>query len=214
MDAKERCRKIYRFIRQFMEENHMAPSYRQICDGVGISSTSTVSKDVHQLEADGLLKMTEGTYRSIHLTTPSSTSAPADDASFPMTTRDDVYDIPVYGSVAAGAPIYADDVIEDTLPLPASFFPNDGADYFLLEIHGESMIDAGIFNGDHVIVRCQNTARNGQQVVALIEDEATVKTFYRHDDHVELRPENPNYTPIRIRDCRILGVVCGLYRLY
>ncbi|MDD7593175.1 MAG: transcriptional repressor LexA [Peptoniphilaceae bacterium] len=209
MDATQRRRDVYRFIRQFFEEQGMAPSYRQICDGVGIASTSTVSKDLHILETHGLIKMTEGNYRSMQLVDAiQQPSAPA------TATRDDIYDIPVYGAVAAGSPIYADDICETTLPLPASFFPNDGGDYFLLEIHGESMIDAGIFDGDHVIVRRQETARNGQQVVALIEDEATVKTFYRHPDHIELRPENPNYRPIRVRDCRILGVVCGLYRIY
>lgn len=211
--TEERRRKVFQYIADYLDENGYPPSYREIGSAVGIPSTSTVSADVHALIKKNVLSMDQNSYRSLQIVrvpdgdTPSRLS-PTD------SIRDDVFDIPVFGPVAAGAPIYADDHVEESIPLPSSFFHNDGADYFILEIHGESMIEAGIYDGDHVIVRKQDYARNGQQVVALIEDSATVKTFYQHKDHIELRPENASMDPILVKDCRILGIVSGLYRLY
>lgn len=211
--AEERRKKIFQFIAQYLEENGYPPSYREIGSAVGIPSTSTVSADVHELIKKRILSMDQSSYRSLQIVrVPEGMESKQEEP--PVHIRDDVYDIPVFGPVAAGAPIYADDHIEDSIPLPSAFFHNDGADYFILEIHGESMIEAGIYDGDHVIIRRQDTARNGQQVVALIEDSATVKTFYQHKDYVELRPENASMDPILVKDCRILGIVSGLYRLY
>lgn len=216
MNATQRERRdaILKFITDYWNREKMPPSYRQIGEAVDIPSTSTVSKDVHALIEEGKLTMATGKYRSLRPAGPLSTNSWTDRPAPTAPMRDDVYDIPRYGSVAAGAPIYADDTVESMVPLPSTFFPNDGSDYFILDIHGDSMMDAGILDGDHVIVRKQNTAKNGEQVVALIEDSATVKTFYRHADHIELRPENMDYAPIIVKECLILGVVLGLYRLY
>lgn len=211
--TEERRRKVFQYIADYLDENGYPPSYREIGSAVGIPSTSTVSADVHALIEKKVLSMDRNSYRSLQIIrvpdSEESKQLPSSD-----NIRDDVFDIPVFGRVAAGAPIYADDHVEESIPLPSSFFHNDGADYFILEIHGESMIEAGIYDGDHVIVRKQDYARNGQQVVALIENSATVKTFYQHKDHVELRPENASMDPILVKDCRILGIVSGLYRLY
>lgn len=211
--TEERRRKVFQYIADYLDENGYPPSYREIGSAVGIPSTSTVSADVHALIKKNVLSMDQSSYRSLQIV-----RVPDGDKSNRLTppdnSRDDVFDIPVFGPVAAGAPIYADDHVEESIPLPSSFFHNDGADYFILEIHGESMIEAGIYDGDHVIVRKQDYARNGQQVVALIEDSATVKTYYQHKDHIELRPENASMDPILVKDCRILGIVSGLYRLY
>lgn len=206
----ERRKKVFQYIAQYLEENGYPPSYREIGAAVGIPSTSTVSADVHALIDRKMLSMDQSSYRSLQIIDGHQSDRPDKTGDL----RDDVYDIPVFGAVAAGAPIYADDYVEESIPLPSTFFHNDGADYFVLEIHGESMIEAGIYDGDHVIVRRQDTARNGQQVVALLEDSATVKTFFKHPNYVELRPENSAMDPIIVRDCRILGVVAGLYRLY
>ncbi len=213
-DLTQRRKEVLQYIAQFMEENAFAPSFREIGSACNISSTSTVSGDVHALIKKGYLSMDSTAYRSLRVadvvreafTLRESSKAPSD--------REDVYEIPVFGNVAAGAPIYADDYIEDTIPLPSSFFPNDNREYFVLKIHGDSMIEAGIFDGDHVICRKQDTARPGEQVVALLEDSATVKTYLPHADHIELHPENSSMEPIRVREVTILGVVCGLYRLY
>lgn len=207
--AQKRRSAMVRYISSYWMENGIAPTVREIQEALGIRSTSTVSKDLHALIDAEQITMTKGSYRSIRPVEDLSVQETQD-----MPYREDVFDIPVYGAVAAGQPIYADDYTEESIPLPTAFFHQDGSDYFILKIHGESMIEAGIFDGDHVIVRRQQTARNGQQVVALIEDSATVKTFFQRAGYVELRPENAALEPIIVKECRILGVVCGLYRLY
>lgn len=208
--VKKRRLAMLQYISAYWEKNHIAPTVRELQGALDIRSTSTVSTDLHALMDAGKIIMTEGSYRSIRPIADVEEVEDTTDSPY----RSDVFDIPLYGAVAAGSPIYAEDVTEESVPLPSSFFPNDGADYFVLEIRGESMIEAGIYDGDHVIVRRQDTARNGQQVVALLDDSATVKTFFRRPDHIELRPENAAMDPIIVKDCRILGIVCGLYRLY
>lgn len=207
--VQKRRSAMLRYISSYWTENSIAPTVREIQEALSIRSTSTVSKDLHALIDAEQITMTKGSYRSIR---PVEDLSAAETKEAPY--REDVFDIPVYGAVAAGQPIYADDYTEESIPLPTAFFHQDGGDYFILKIHGESMIEAGIFDGDHVIVRRQQTARNGQQVVALIEDSATVKTFFQRAGYVELRPENAALEPIIVNECRILGVVCGLYRLY
>lgn len=220
----ERRKQILIYVIKYIEENNYPPSYRDIAAAINIPSTSTVAKEITSLIDDGYLEKDSKNYRSICIVQNkimeefpelcsefSSNSNPAKSAS---EARNDVFDIPVYGDVAAGLPILATDEIEDTIPLPSSFFPNDNAEYFVLKIKGDSMIEIGIFDGDHVIVRRQNVARNGQQVVALIEDSATVKTFFQRQGYVELRPENSEMEPIVVKECSILGIVVGLYRLF
>lgn len=129
-------------------------------------------------------------------------------------TRSDILDIPLVGQVAAGTPILAEENITDTFPIPARYVGTDG-DHFMLAVRGESMIEAGILDGDYILVRQQGTAQNGQMVVAMVdgfESEATVKTFYREKDHIRLQPENSSMSPILVRDVKILGVVKGVFR--
>ncbi|MDY3052693.1 MAG: transcriptional repressor LexA [Ndongobacter sp.] len=215
-----RRQNMLRYIAQYTREKKYGPSVREIQAALSIGSTSTVSADLHALIDSGFLRMEKGAYRSMQLVEsrlceymPPETERSNANEPRPAAAREDVLEIPRYGDVAAGLPIYADNYVEDTVPLPSSFF-QVGQDYFILTISGDSMIEAGILDGDHVLIRRQNTARNGDQVVALIEDSATVKTFFQRDGYVELRPENSSMNSILVRECRILGVVSGLYRLY
>lgn len=213
-----RRQNMLRYIAQYTKEKKYGPSVREIQAALSIGSTSTVSADLHALIDAGFLRMEKGAYRSMQLVESRlceymPQEFERDRRNENTTVREDVLEIPRYGDVAAGLPIYADNYVEDTVPLPSSFF-QVGQDYFILTISGDSMIEAGILDGDHVLIRRQNTARNGDQVVALIEDSATVKTFFQRDGYVELRPENSSMNSILVRECRILGVVSGLYRLY
>ncbi len=221
-DLTERRQRVLRYIAQYIKEKSLSPSYREIKSALDIPSTSTVSNDIHHLIKAGFLSMETGNYRSLQVVeefTHQYMPQDIEDGGHPLeesisSFRNDVYEIPLYGNVAAGAPIFADDYVEDSIPLPANFFKNGQEEYFILTISGESMIEAGIYDGDNIIVRKQNTANNGDQVVALIEDSATVKTFLRRPGYIELRPENQDMESIIVKDCEILGVVCGLYRLY
>ncbi len=220
----ERRKQILVYVIKYIEENNYPPSYRDISAALDIPSTSTVAKELTKLIDEGYLEKDPKNYRSICTVQSkimesfpelySEFSSNRNKSKSVSEIRNDVYDIPVYGDVAAGAPILATDEIEDTIPLPSSFFPNDQARYFVLKIKGDSMIEIGIFDGDNVIVKRQNVARNGQQVVALIEDSATVKTFFQRQGYVELRPENSEMEPIIVKECSILGIVVGLYRLF
>lgn len=240
-DLSERRQRVLLFIAQYSKEKSLSPSYREIQKALAIASISTVYSDVHHLIEKGFLAMERGNYRSLQVvddfvheymppnqdggaaaggnaaSSKAKGSSPAKDnqkVEYLSQIRNNVYDIPLYGNVAAGAPIFADDYVEDSIPLPADFFHNDQEEYFLLTISGDSMIEAGIYDGDNIIVRKQNTAKNGDQVVALIEDSATVKTFFKRPGYIELRPENRDMEPIIVTECDILGIVCGLYRLY
>ena len=133
----------------------------------------------------------------------------------PAPTRTDVVDLPVIGRIAAGTPILAQENIEDTFPVPARFVGR--GENFMLTVHGESMVEAGIFDGDYILVESQNTANNGDIVVAMVdgfESEATVKTFYKEKDHIRLQPENSAMSPILVRDVKILGKVKGVFRYF
>ena len=127
-------------------------------------------------------------------------------------TRREVVNVPLIGQVAAGEPILAEENIENYFPVPAEFMPNEQS--FMLKVKGESMINVGIFDGDSILVKEQNTARNGDIVVALIDDSSTVKTFYKEDGHIRLQPENDTMDPIIVEDCTILGKVFGVFRFF
>lgn len=218
----DRQEKIFHYIEKYIKKNRYAPSYREIGRDLDIPSTSTVYADIHKLIDRGYLSMDKGSYRSLKVIASredqpekeESSREKKDSSKEAAQSRDDILDIPVYGDVAAGLPIYADDYIEETLPLPASFFPRGSDQYFILTVQGESMIEAGIFDGDKLICKKADIASNGQKVVALVEDSATVKTFYQRDGYVELHPENSSMKPILLKECKILGIVIGLYRLY
>jgi len=195
----ERQQQILDFIRQRIKNNGYPPSVREIGEAVGLRSSSTVHAYLVQLEEMGLIRKDPTKPRAI---------IPVDiDDSKPSSTA---LSLPLVGKVAAGAPILAEQNIETYLSIPAEMVGY--GTHFLLQVKGDSMIEAGILDGDYLIVRQQNQASNGDIVVAMVEDEATVKRIYFHSDHIELRPENSAMEPFRVPQAQILGKVTGLMR--
>ena len=198
--------KIYDYIIEFIGKEGYPPSVRDICQGTGIRSTSTVHSHLKRLQDSGKLDYTAGRRRAISI----NEAAPKQTESYSDLS---IMQLPLVGVITAGAPILAQENIERTLPFPSDFFSNKG-DVFVLKVRGDSMENAAILDGDYVIIQKQNTARFGDYIVALIEDEATVKTFVKIDGKPFLRPENPRYSPIPFynENCQILGKVVGVFR--
>lgn len=193
------------------------PTVREICAALGIKSTSTAHKDIESLVKQGYLVKDPSKPRALMVVDPVSGRQDngAGQENGISQLRDDVIDIPVVGRVAAGTPILAEQNIEDTFPLPARY-ASSGTN-FMLRVHGESMIEAGIMDGDLILVQQSETASNGEIVVAMIdgfESEATVKTFYKENGHIRLQPENSSMSPIIVKDVRILGKVKGVFRYF
>lgn len=195
-DTQER---ILAYIQSEIKARGYAPSVREIGEAVGLKSTSTVHGHLTRLEKKGLLHRDAMKPRAMGLP---EVSAPDDPV--------DVLRVPVVGRVAAGIPILAEENIEETLPLPAEL-AGDG-EHFVLRVRGDSMIEAGILTDDYIVVRRQPDARNGDIVVALVEDEATVKRFYKENGHFRLQPENSAMSPIIVNEVVILGKVVSLLR--
>lgn len=192
---------ILRYIYDTVEKRGFPPTVREICQGVQLSSTSTVHGHLSRLERKGLIVKDATKPRALEIT---------DEGKKAIGVKPT--EIPVVGVVTAGQPILAVEDIEDYFPLPPDL-ENDAGDLFMLRVHGESMINAGILNGDNVIVRKQSSATNGEIVVAMTdENEATVKRFYKEKDHYRLQPENDNMAPIILNSVHILGKVVGIYR--
>ncbi|MCL1879370.1 MAG: transcriptional repressor LexA [Actinomycetia bacterium] len=206
-DLSKRQKEVLDFLRAYIDQNAYPPSVREICEAVGLSSPSTVHAHLNSLEEKGYIRREGAAARAISLIEADDGASPSED--FDHLLRN-VVSLPLVGQVAAGAPILAVENIEENLPLPKQVVGDTAS--FLLTVRGESMIDAGILNGDYVVVREQPTANNGDIVVALIDDEATVKTFYRETDRIRLQPENPTMEPIYVRDVTILGRVIALLR--
>ena len=177
------------------------PTVREICETVHLKSTSSVHSHLETLEKNGYIRRDPTKPRAIEIC----------DDSFQM-VRTEMVSIPVVGNVAAGQPILAEENVLEYFPVPADLVPQ--GESFILNVRGESMINAGIFNGDRVFVQSCNTAKNGEMVVALIDDSATVKTFYKENGHIRLQPENDTMDPIIVEDCQILGRVFGVLRLF
>ena len=177
------------------------PTVREICETVHLKSTSSVHSHLETLEKNGYIRRDPTKPRAIEIC----------DDSFQM-VRTEMVSIPVVGNVAAGQPILAEENVLEYFPVPADLVPQ--GESFILNVRGESMINAGIFNGDRVFVHSCNTAKNGEMVVALIDDSATVKTFYKENGHIRLQPENDTMNPIIVEDCQILGRVFGVLRLF
>jgi len=194
--------KILDYIKEETLTKGFPPSVRDICAAVNLKSTSSVFTHLGNLEKKGYIKRDPTKPRAITIC----------DDSFNM-IRTEIVSIPVVGQVAAGTPILAEENIDSYIPIPASMCPK-GSDAFILNVKGDSMINAGIYNGDQIFVEVCNTAKNGDQVVALIDDSATVKTFYKENDHIRLQPENDSMDPIIVDDCKILGKVFGVMRFY
>lgn len=198
---------VLRFIQEFSAENGYAPTVRETAAGTGFSSPSSVKYQFDALEKKGYLAKDPRRPRTLMLT-PLATGEP--DNVVEMPERADAVDVPLVGRIAAGSPVLADQRVEEVFSLPRHMTGN--GEMFMLEVSGDSMIDVGIFDGDWVVVRQQNTANRGEIVAALIEDEATVKTFDQRDGHVWLLPQNPDYAPIPGDQCTILGRVVTVIR--
>lgn len=192
---------ILEYIKHEIINKGYPPAVREICEAVHLKSTSSVHAHLESLEKNGYIRRDPTKPRAIEIM----------DENFNLTRRE-VVNVPVVGSVAAGQPILAVENIESYFPIPADLMPNQES--FLLKVKGESMVNAGIFDGDQVLVQKQPTAENGEIVVALIDDSATVKTFYKEADHIRLQPENDAYDPIILSDCTILGKVFGVFRFF
>lgn len=192
---------ILEYIKNQILERGFPPAVREICEAVHLKSTSSVHSHLETLEKNGYIRRDPTKPRAIEIL----------DDTFNLTRRE-MTNVPMIGHVAAGQPILAQENIEDYFPIPVEKLPN--APTFLLKIHGESMINAGILNGDYVLVEQTSAAENGEMVVALIEDEATVKTFYKEKDRIRLQPENDFMEPIIVPDISILGKVIGVFRLF
>ena len=191
---------ILEYIKENILKRGYPPAVREICEAVHLKSTSSVHSHLETLERNGYIRRDPTKPRAIEIL----------DDEFALTRREMVQ-VPMIGTVAAGQPILAQENIEDYFPIPANLLPN--AETFMLRIKGESMIDAGIYDGDRVIVSQTNVAENGDIVVALIEDSATVKRYYKEKGCYRLQPENATMEPIIVNDLEILGKVIGLFRM-
>ena len=212
--SKQREERILAFMKKEIAAKGYPPTVREICQELGIKSTSTVHKDLKSLEQAGLIKKDPSKPRALMLV--EKEPQPEEAAPVREVERTDVVDIPVVGRIAAGTPILAEENIEDSFPVPSRMV-SDGGNNFMLTVKGESMIEAGIMDGDYILVHQQPTANNGDIVVAMIdgfESEATVKTFYKEKDHVRLQPENSSMSPIIVTDVKILGKVKGVFRYF
>ena len=209
MELGRREKSILRFIEKQIAQVGYAPSVREICKAVGLRSTATVHGYLAKLERKGYIKKEEQKGRTLRLI-KGGLEDENKETKKDFYTSKELIEVPVIGKITAGQPILAVENITDTFPIPIDFVGN--SESFMLTVRGESMIEAGILDGDYILVKKQSTANNGEIVVALIEDEATVKTFYKEKDHIRLQPENHTMDPIIVPDCKILGKVGGVFR--
>lgn len=211
VELNKREKAILKFIEKQIENVGYAPSVREIGKAVGLKSTATVHGYLAKLEQKGYIKKENQKGRTLRLLKGGSESEKKENTNGKeFYSSRELVEVPVIGKITAGEPILAVENITDTFPLPIDFVGN--SESFMLTVRGESMIEAGILNGDYILVKKQDTANNGEIVVALIEDEATVKTFYKEKDHIRLQPENSTMDPIIVPDCKILGKVAGVFR--
>ncbi|HCE78382.1 MAG TPA: transcriptional repressor LexA [Lachnospiraceae bacterium] len=192
---------ILNYIKEEILSRGYPPSVREICEAVNLKSTSSVHAHLESLEKNGYIRKDPTKPRAIEVM----------DDDFNLTRRE-VVNVPLIGTVAAGQPVLAQQNIENYIPVPAEYMPNQQS--FMLRVKGESMINAGILNGDSVLVKEQPTAENGDIVVAMIDDGATVKRYFRESGHIRLQPENDTMDPIIVENCTILGKVFGVFRIF
>lgn len=192
---------ILEYIKEQILKKGYPPAVREICEAVHLKSTSSVHSHLETLEKNGYIRRDPTKPRAIEIL----------DDTFNLTRRE-VVNVPIVGSVAAGQPILATENIENYFPIPTEYMPNQNV--FMLRVKGDSMINAGILNGDTILVRQQSTALDKDIVVALIEDSATVKTYYKEDGYYRLQPENDEMEPIIVNEVSILGVVFGVFRFF
>ena len=197
----EKQQEILDYLKNTILSTGYPPTVREICEAVNLKSTSSVFQHLEKLEKNGYIRRDESKPRAIEIV----------DDNYNMLRRETV-SVPMVGQVAAGQPLLAVQNIESYFPIPAEYMPN--AQSFMLRVKGDSMINIGIFDGDTIIVQQQNTANNGDVIVALVDDSATVKTFYKEKDHIRLQPENDDMDPIIVDNCLILGKVFGVMRFF
>ncbi len=209
-NLSDREQKILDYMKEYVTKWGYPPTVRDIAAALGIRSTSTVHKAIVSLEEKGFIKKQAGKRRAMDIV---GSEQPQSNVRSIVEERDDIVDLPVIGRIAAGTPILAEQNIEDSFPMPSRFI-GKGTN-FMLTVHGQSMIEAGIFDGDYLLVQQQDTANNGDIVVAQIdgmESEATVKAFYKENGHIRLQPRNSEMEPIIVDDCKIIGLVKGVFR--
>ena len=197
----DKQKEILEYMKQEILNKGYPPTVRDICEAVKLKSTSSVHSHLETLEKNGYIRRDPTKPRAIEII----------DENFNLTRRE-MTNVPMIGRVAAGEPILAVENIESYFPIPTEYMPN--AESFMLKVKGESMINAGIFDGDQILVEKCNTARNGDMVVALVDDSATVKTFYKENGHIRLQPENDTMEPIIVENCEIMGKVFGVFRFF
>ena len=205
----KRERSILKFIEKQISTKGYAPSVREIGKAVDLRSTATVHGYLNSLEEKKNKKKESQKGRTLKVLKGGRLNG-QERLDKPLYNGKELVDVPVIGKITAGEPILAVENITDTFPIPVDFVGN--FESFMLTVRGESMIEAGILDGDYILVKRQNTANNGDIVVALIGDEATVKTFYKEKDHIRLQPQNPTMDPIIVPNCEILGKVAGVFR--
>ena len=198
-ELKDKQLLIYEFLKDFTSQKGYPPTVREICKAVGLKSTSSVHGHLKQLEKEGLIKRDPTKPRALEIVD--------------SVIKKEMINVPIIGKVTAGLPILANENIEDSFPLPLDYVKHNN-DLFMLKVSGSSMIKAGILDGDLAIIEKTQTASNGDKIVALIENEATLKTFYRENDHIRLQPENDEMEPIIVDNRSILGKLIGIYRTY
>ena len=204
MEITKRQKDVLDFIKKYIAEHGYPPAIREICKGVNLSSPATVFVHMKNLEQLGYIKTTSNKFRTIEILCENEY----------LDNNEDIVKVPLLGKITAGNPITAIEQPNEFFDIPASLIPAT-ATVFTLHVSGESMINAGIFDGDYVIVQKQNTAKNGDIVVAMtMENEATIKTFYKENGHIRLQPENDTMDPIILDNCVILGKAIGLYRKF
>lgn len=220
---KDREQKILNYMKEEIRQKGYPPTVREICSALNIKSTSTAHKDIDSLVKQGYIKKDPSKPRALMIVDVDAEAAAEaaretvynNDFGGVSQVREEMVDIPIVGRIAAGTPILAEQNVEDSFPMPARFVGN--GTNFMLTVKGESMIEVGIMDGDYILVEQQQTARNGDIVVAMVdgfESEATVKTFYKESDHIRLQPENSTMSPIIVKDAKILGKVKGVFRYF
>ena len=201
-EITKRQEEVLTFIKKYSAENGFPPTIREICKGVNLSSTATVFVHIKNLEKNGYLKTANNKFRTIELLVNNEYDK----------KDDDVVKVPLLGKITAGSPITAIETPDEFFDLPSNLVPR-GEEVFTLHVSGESMINAGIYDNDYVIVQKQKVAKNGDIIVAMTdENEVTLKRFYKEDGHIRLQPENDTMAPIILNNCTILGKAIGLYR--
>lgn len=198
--TRDKQSEIYKFLKTYTENKGYPPSVREICEAVDLKSTSTVHGHLKRLEKKGFIKRDPTKPRALEIVELNA-------------AKREMLNIPIVGKVTAGSPILATQNIEDSFPIPIEYIKHD-RELFMLKVSGESMIDAGINDGDLAIIEQCTTALNGDIIVALIENEATIKRFFKEKDYIRLQPENKTMEPIIVDDCAILGKLVGLFRAY